>query len=146
MKKQLKGSLLLLFATIIRAVLLASVPLPVKIISDSSAEIERAAAVLASFTIISASIPKVCKEDGFPQAFSKALSKEKRNEWRELYCQELDEQKQLDRLFSILNVAIKEFNKYQENRNYTLTKEEQEFMEDEILNTSGTNNTKGNYC
>ncbi len=79
------------------------------------------------------------------QAFSKALSKEKRNEWRELYCQELDEQKQLDRLFSILNLAIKEFNEYQENRNYTLTKEEQEFMEDEILNTSGTNNTKGNY-
>jgi len=78
------------------------------------------------------------------QAFSKALSKENRNKWRELYCQELDEQKQLDRLFSVLNVAITEFNKYQENRNYTLTKEEQKFMEDE-LNTSGTSNTKGNY-
>lgn len=77
--------------------------------------------------------------------FSIALSKEKREEWKDLYLDEQSETNQLNRLSLVLNEAIEKFNTFQESKNFTLTKEEQTFMENEILNTSGSNNTKGNF-
>ena len=60
-------------STDISAILLASVPQEVNIISFSFAEIVLAIVCLAQVTTSSAFIPKICKEEGLPQSLVKAL-------------------------------------------------------------------------
>ena len=53
--------------------------------------------------------------------------------------------KQLERLHNTLNNGIKIFNSTQKSKNYILTKEEQNFMEAEILNISGNTQTQKHF-
>ncbi len=79
--------------------------------------------------------------------FSKILSVEKRKKWIDLYFnkENMDENKQFKRLFNDLNNGIKIFNDFNKNKNWTLTKEEQDFMEENIINVSGDGKTKYDY-
>ena len=77
--------------------------------------------------------------------FSTILSIKQRNVWKELYYKEQDKEKQLERLHNTLNNGIKIFNSTQKSKNYILTKEEQNFMEAEILNISGNTQTQKHF-
>jgi len=74
--------------------------------------------------------------------FSAALSAPNRKKWISLYQQDASEGNQYDRLFAALNEAIESFNQAQQQINYVLPQEQQNFMEDFIINNVGGTNNK----
>lgn len=74
--------------------------------------------------------------------FSKTLSVEQREKWKALFIKDESEKLQFERLNNALNEAVKVFNDYQQKKNNILLDEEQDFMEDYILNSSGGYGTK----
>lgn len=82
------------------------------------------------------------------KVFRTALSLKNRRLWFKAFCDDNDgnnENKQFIRLFDALNNAVSEFNKEQKNKNFKLTRQEQEFMEKEILNASGSSDFARKY-
>ena len=79
--------------------------------------------------------------------FSKILLVNSRKKWIDLYFnkENQNEEKQFERLFIELNKGIKIFNEFNENKNWTLNKEEQKYMENTIINISGDGSIKYDY-
>lgn len=78
--------------------------------------------------------------------FSKALDIKKRKIWKELSLIEYPKiSAQEDRLKNELNNPVDLFNKYIKNKNYTLSKNEQNFMENFIINNTGDGESKPKY-
>lgn len=79
------------------------------------------------------------------KAFKNALSCEKRESWRKQIFNDNNEKKQYDRLRSVLNEAIDEFNDSQAKKNYILSNDERKYMESEIINASGNGDQLKQY-
>ena len=77
--------------------------------------------------------------------FSKILSTQQRKGWIKLYFDDENESKQFERLYQSLNEGIQIFNDFNKSKNWTLTKEEQNYMESEIINISGNGLYKYDY-
>lgn len=78
-------------------------------------------------------------------AFKRALSNEKRRLWREKIFKDHNEAEQYDRLRSALNEAVDEFNEFLSRKNYALSPDEQQYMESEVINTSGSSDHLKQY-
>lgn len=77
--------------------------------------------------------------------FSDILSSTQRVKWKKEFLINRDEVKQINKLHNILNKGIEKFNNFNQNKNFTLSKKEQKFMEDLIINNSGDIHNKVNH-
>lgn len=78
--------------------------------------------------------------------FSVATSRMIRKEWERLFLDDgRDEQRQLERLWRAINGAIDKFNAFNENRGFVLPEQNQMYMEDTILNTTGDGSFRGEF-
>lgn len=78
--------------------------------------------------------------------FSIAMSREIRKDWERQFLEDgRDEQRQLTRLWEAVNNAIDQFNAFNAARGFVLPSQNQEYMEDAILNTTGDGTFRGEF-
>ena len=79
------------------------------------------------------------------KVFTNALSVSNRRSWLRAFDVDNSESNQFDRLYNTLNNAVDEFNAEQKKKNFKLTQEEQDYMENIIINASGSSDFSDNY-
>lgn len=78
--------------------------------------------------------------------FSCATSREVRKQWERQFLEDgRDEQLQFARLWGAVNDAIDRFNEFNAARGFVLPKQNQDYMEDTILNTTGDGRFHGEF-
>ena len=79
------------------------------------------------------------------KVFKETLSTKNRKLWLSLFDKDNSEKNQFKRLHEMLNIAVDKFNDEQKSKNFKLTRAEQSYMEEKIINVSGGTNVSKKY-